>query len=238
MASNVIIPLGLDKENLDQKLVFVIERHGSHACFMLSSLISLGLQSEAAILLLSLHHREKHYEKICSRLGINLTLEKQRGRFVGCYPDMHNAAGETMKTVLKRTFLKLKNDLETLKKLKNRVFLIVDDISDLLLVGCELRDVTIFAQSCRSLMGEGVTLVLGSHMSKEDKQQHILFEMFRRLSDIALEIHAFESMRTFNGALRIMRKKMQAGVVKISSDFHHFKITDNRIVLFSPGFTF
>ncbi|RZF45175.1 hypothetical protein LSTR_LSTR009946 [Laodelphax striatellus] len=236
MASNVIIPLGLDKENLDNKFLFVIERHGSHACFMLSSLISLGLQTEAAIYLVSFHHQEKHYEKICSRLGINLTTEKDKGKFVGCYPMMDS--DEPMEIVLKDLFLQLKIGLEQLKTRNKRVFFIVDDISDLLLTGCDVREATIFAQSCRSLLSDSVTLVMGAHVSKEDKQQLILFEMFRRLSDISIEVHAFESMRTFNGALRIVRKRLQSGLVKICSDFHHFKITDNRIVLFSPGFTF
>ncbi|XP_012220592.1 elongator complex protein 6 [Linepithema humile] len=163
--------LGIDRVNMDGKMILIEEQHGTNANFLLNAVLSHALKKMQAICLVLCHNTFGHYHNVGMRLGYNLLALKEKGQVTVVEPmkivanniaDLCNDSMDKEEIVIPdaisaehmdivhKLFTCVKKSYDEAAKFQGSVVLIVDDINHLLDLGLSMRDTMYFVRYLRS----------------------------------------------------------------------------------------
>lgn len=251
MAAVLFSSLGLDKEDLKRKFIFISEEQPSEANFILSSFLWKAGQEESNICLLALHNSFNHYHNVSLKLGFNLTTLQETGHIVVIEPmknivqsliqpnesDINYYTFANDEHNLKQLFLSLKETIERLSTKK--IYFIIDDVSDLLALGVSVKNVILFVKYCNNLINtfENLTFVVCSHFSECNEQQQVLMNAMCHLADITISVSGLKTgfSADITGSILISHKALYKQQKWNRPNLFHFKLMDRQIKVFALG---
>ncbi|XP_011689331.1 PREDICTED: elongator complex protein 6 [Wasmannia auropunctata] len=166
--------LGLDRVNMDGKMILIEEQHGTNANFLVNAILSDALKRmDAAVCLVLCHNTFGHYHNIGMRLGYNLFNLKEKGQVTVVEPmkiiasnitdmckDFTNRTETIIPDVIStehvdiahKLFACVKEKHDEATRFAKSVILIIDDINHLLDLGLSVRDTMYFMRYLRSFI--------------------------------------------------------------------------------------
>lgn len=185
--------LGIDRVNMDSKMVLIEEHHSSNANFLVNAVLSNALKKGNAICLVVCHNTFGHYHNVGIRLGYNLLNLKEKGQITVVEPmktvasniaDMCKDSANEEKLVIAditakvgicivhRLFTSVKEKYEEAASFNESVVLVIDDMSHFLDLGLTVRDVMYFVRYLRSFIisRRMSQLCILTHVYREDPQ--------------------------------------------------------------------
>lgn len=244
MANEVCTSLGLMGKDLSGKLIQIVEKHGSNASFMISSLMWSASRANTSLCLVALHYPRSHYELVAKNLGFNLKAMIESKTAIVLEPySMYVESTKDLKQIdmrneenVKRLFLDLK---EALKSLPGKKLLIIDDLSDLLCLGSHVSLVTTLLQYCRNLQDhdKDLALTFSSHCSEENEEQNVLVNVVAHIADFRITIAPLKTGFSANvtGSIDVVDNLDDASSTVANHRLFHFKLSDRQIKVFAPG---
>ncbi|XP_014472403.1 PREDICTED: uncharacterized protein LOC106743262 [Dinoponera quadriceps] len=182
--------LGIDRVNMDGKMVLFVEQHGSNANFLVNAVMSNALKKKNAVCLVLCHNTFGHYHNIGARFGYNLLSLKAKGQVTVVEPmkivtgnvvgiradsvDNESIIADIISRehmdVVHRLFIHIRKSYEEAAKFNASVVLVIDDISHLFDLGLGIRDVMYLIRYLRSFMVSHGTskLYILTHTYQED----------------------------------------------------------------------
>ncbi|CAL7933047.1 unnamed protein product [Xylocopa violacea] len=150
--------LGIDKVNMDGKLIVIEERHNSNANFLLSAIVSNALKKNYEICFVLFHNTFNHYHNMGMKFGYNLSLQKEKGKVVVIEPmkiiasDIERIHKQPTNDILKDVFVIIKNECQKIMQDNKPVIIIIDDVSHFSNLKCDLRESVYYLRYLRSLV--------------------------------------------------------------------------------------
>ncbi|KAF3426749.1 hypothetical protein E2986_00907 [Frieseomelitta varia] len=138
--------LGIDKVNMDGKLICIEEQHDTNANFVLSSIISNALKRNYEICFVLFHNTMNHYHNMGTKFGYNLTLLKEKGKVTIIEPmkiiafNMEYIYEQTANNIVHDIFVIIKSELDKIIQSNEHVVIIIDDLSHIYNFGCNLKE--------------------------------------------------------------------------------------------------
>ncbi|GAB1862239.1 Elongator complex protein 6 [Camponotus japonicus] len=157
--------LGIDRVNMNSKVILIQEQHGTNANFLVNAILSHALKQTNAICLVLCHNTFGHYHNIGMRLGYNLLALKEKGQVTVVEPmkiiasniaDMCKDSMDKEKMIIPtvastenidiahRLFTCVREKYNEAAKFAEPVVFIFDDINHLLDFGLSVHDVMYF----------------------------------------------------------------------------------------------
>ncbi|KAJ9573443.1 hypothetical protein L9F63_009171 [Diploptera punctata] len=251
MAAAVCNILGIDKEDLTGKLISVEECHGSNANFVLVCLISQQIQKDCGICLVTLHNSFGHFHNVGTKLGYNLQQLEDKGSVEtvemlnllnSSFDTSENYLFKNTEDIVKDLFIKIREKIEKLMETRKNVCLIVEDISDFLLLGIPVKDVLSFFQYCRVLLDslEGLSVVILTHVAEGDEEQCIVATSVSHVADTVVTISSLKTGQSndVSGVLKIVHRNLEKSIPNHdwnAQNLYHFKLLDRQVKVFAPG---
>lgn len=252
MAQNINTKLGFDKE-IENRFIFIKEEHGIDTSFLVASLMQNALHLDSGLCLLSVHNSSNHYQYIGNKLGFNLQESQESGHAVvvdvmksiinSLYDEADNSEiNFVSKNKAQECFRKLYGIVETsVIKLKERhtcVYLIIDNVSDLLSLGYSAKDVISFVYYCRALLftTHGLVLVVCAHNSENDKDSNLICNALMHAADYKIKVSGLTTGFSLNVTGRIQAERrdlcLEYWIEKLE---FLYKLGDRQIKIFAPG---
>lgn len=165
--------LGIDRVNMNGKLIVVEEKHESNANFIINSIIFNALKKETGILLVLFHNTFNHYHNVAMKFGYNLTMLKEKNKVNIVEPmkiiasdierigeeSTHDSDVNFSKFMANSNVNAMKNLLTTIKdeyhKMKNSnedVIIIIEDLSHIYNLGFSSESPVYYVRYLRSLL--------------------------------------------------------------------------------------
>lgn len=164
--------LGIDRVNMDGKMVLIEEQHCTNANFLVNAVLSNALKKGNAVCLVHCHNTFGHYHNIGVRFGYNLLSLREKGQVTVVEPmkivadnvvhihedsvnneriiaDIHSREHVD---IVHRLFTYIRERYEEAAKFSASVVLVIDDISNFLDLGFSVRDVMCLIRYLRSFM--------------------------------------------------------------------------------------
>lgn len=252
MAQNVNTMFGFDKE-MENRFVFIKEEHGIDASFLVGSLMWNALHSDAGLCLLSVHNSSNHYQYVGNKLGFNLQESQENGHAViidvmKCIVQaFNNDTGDSKidflsknsdQECLKKLYSIVEDSITKLKEQHGCVYLVIDNISDLLSLGNSAKDIILFLYYCRTLLFtiHGLTLVVCAHNSENDKDTNLICNAMMHIAEYKIKVSGLATGFSPNvtGRVETARRDVYLEYWIEKKEFQ-FKLTDRQIKLFAPG---
>lgn len=252
MAQNINTKLEFDKE-IENRFIFIKEEHGIDASFLVASLMQNALHLDSGLCLLSVHNSSNHYQYVGNKLGFNLQESQESG---------HAHVVDVMKYIIqslngeadnsKTDFLSKNPDQECLKKLYSIVetsvtklkeqhgcvYLVIDNISDLLSIGHCAKDIISFVYYCRELLfiTHELVLVVCAHNSENDKDANLICNALMHAADYKIKVSGLITGFSPNvtGKIEAERRDLCQEYWTEKKEFL-YKLSDRQIKLFAPG---
>ncbi|KAL6261952.1 hypothetical protein P5V15_007036 [Pogonomyrmex californicus] len=186
--------LGIDRVNMDGKMILIKEEHGTNANFLVNAVLSHALKKmDTAICLVLCHNTFGHYHNIGMRFGYNLLDLKEKNRVTVIEPmkiitndiiDMCKNITNKMETVIPdvtsaehidvayKLFTYVKEKYDEAAKFTKSVVLIIDDINHFFDLGLDVCDIMYFMKYLRSFLAlhPSSQLCILIHVFREDLQ--------------------------------------------------------------------
>ncbi|XP_077292531.1 elongator complex protein 6 [Arctopsyche grandis] len=251
MALDIISTLELDKETLCGRVILIQETSGCEANFFYSCLIAKALKDESAICLVTVQNDFNHYHNMGLKMGHNLMNLKNTGRVINVdylqlVSDSHCTDNAYPSLV---SCNKSENDLycmiddavSQLQKSYKSVCVIIDDLTDFLLLNYGVSDINRLVQKCRLLVGDKCSLVMGVHVISANDTSYTLAKLFSHMSDIVCEVSGLSTGRSVDvsGSFKVVRPWLDDEnevANKFTSINHYlFKLFERGIKVFAPG---
>lgn len=182
--------LGIDRVNMNGKMVLIEEQHGTNANFLVNAVLSDALKKGSAVCLVYCHNTFGHYHNVGTRFGYNLLSLKAKGQVTVVEPmkivasnviDIcENSMGnekiiadiisQEHIDIMHRLFTHIKERYEEAAKFNQSVVLVIDDISHFLDLGFGVCDTMYLIRYLRSFMALHSTsqLCILTHTYQED----------------------------------------------------------------------
>lgn len=165
--------LGIDRVNMDGKIILIEEQHGTNANFLVNAILSHALKQMNVVCLVLCHNTFSHYHNIGMRLGYNLLALKEKGQVTVVEPmkivttniaDIRKDSVDKEKMIIPdagsaenidiahRLFTCVREKYEEAAKFDESVVVIFDDINHLLDFGFSVHDVMYFVRYLRSFL--------------------------------------------------------------------------------------
>lgn len=165
--------LGIDRVNMNSKMILIQEQHGTNANFLVNAILSHALKQTNAVCLILCHNTFGHYHNIGMRLGYNLLALKEKGQVTVVEPmkivtsniaDMCKDSTDKEKMIIPtvasaenmdiahRLFTCVREKYNEAVKFAEPVVFIFDDINHLLDFGLSAHDVMHFVRYLRSFV--------------------------------------------------------------------------------------
>ncbi|XP_032669402.1 uncharacterized protein LOC116843247 [Odontomachus brunneus] len=182
--------LGIDRVNMDGKMVLIEEQHGTNANFLVNAVLSDALKKGNAACLVHCHNTFGHYHNVGIRFGYNLLSLKAKGQVTVVEPmkivasnvvDICKNSIDNEKIIADiisrehidiahRLFTCIRERYEEAAKFNASVVLVIDDISHLLDLGLSVRDIMYLIRYLRSFMASysKSQLCILTHTYQED----------------------------------------------------------------------
>lgn len=228
--------LELDRSQLYGKFITVHEEHGGDASFALSSFITEFLgDRDASVLVVALHHNFEHYFHTCLRLGMNLNNHKDRIEFVEpdavklCQLETFNEADD-----FKNLLNVLKNNINRLERQKGKVCLVVDCLTDLLVLSDDAKTVKIFIHYLYTLLKDNLCIIVLNQYAQGDRAEISVKTHLEMSSHLNLYVSPLKTgfSKKVSGSMRL---EARGDSNQLNTKFYHYRLTDKQIKIFSPG---
>lgn len=166
--------LGIDRINMNGKIILIEEQHGTNADFLVNAILSYALKKvNAAVCLVLCHNTFSHYHNIGMKFGYNLLGLKEKGQVTVVEPIKITASNVTDmckdfidKTetiipditsmghvnIVHKLFACVKEKYKEAARFRESVVLIIDDINHFLDLGLEVHDTMYFIRCLRSFV--------------------------------------------------------------------------------------
>lgn len=250
MAQDINTILGFDKA-IENHFIFIKEEHGIDASFLVGTLMWNALHSEAGLCLLSVHNSSNHYQYIGNKLGFNLQESQEGGHalvvdVMKCIVQSFNGNTDNTKIDFlsenKECLHKLYNILESsvtkLKEQHDCVYIIIDNVSDLLSLGHSVKDIILFLYYCRTLVFKicGVTLVVCAHNSEHDNDTNLICNAMMHIAEYKIKVSGLSTGFSPNVSGRIQTERRDIGLEYWTEKKEfQYKLSDRQIKIFAPG---
>lgn len=249
MAQDVNTMFEFDKE-MENMFVFIKEEHGIDASFLVGSLMWSAIHSDAGLCLIPLHNSSNHYQYVGNKLGFNLQESQENGHAV--IIDVIKSIGQAFSkdtgdskidilsktSDLKKLYDIVKDSVTKLKEQHGCVYLVIDNISDLLSIGYSAKDIILFLYYCRTLLFtiHGLTLVVCAHNSENDKDTNLICNAMMHIAEYKIKVSGLATGFSPNvtGRIETARRDVYLEYWVEKKEFQ-FKVTDRQIKLFAPG---
>lgn len=257
--------LGIDRVNMNGKMILIQEQHGTNANFLLNAVLLHALKKTQAVCLVLCHNTFGHYHNVGMRLGYNLLALKEKGQITVVEPmkiaasnvaDMYkdsvdkeeivipDAASTEHANIVRTLFTRVKESYDEASKFKESVVLIIDDISHLLDLGLSIRDAMYFVRYLRSFVASHPSsqLCILAHTYQWDPQTSnadAVANMLRHMAHLCVATEPFKTghFGDTSGKL-IVRWRTESVRSKYhwtEETTHLFKLSDWQVKICIPG---
>lgn len=151
--------LGIDKVDMDGKLILIEERHNSDANFLLSSIVYNAVRKNCGICFVLFHNTFNHYQNVGMKFGYNLTSLREKGKIAVIEPMKEIVSNvecmqERATSIINNIFMAIKSECNKMTNEGRSVLIIIDDISHFYNLGCDLNESVHYVRCLRSFLGQ------------------------------------------------------------------------------------
>lgn len=242
--------LGIDKVNMDGKLICIEEQHDSNASFLLSCVIFNALKKNYRICFILFHNTMNHYHNMGVKFGYNLMLLKEKHKVTVIEPmkfivsNMGYTCEQTANNIIHDIFLTIKNEYDKIVQNNEPVTIIIDDFSHIYNFGCNLRESTYYVRYLRSLVEyyNKSQLCIITHTYKDEPKNsvsNIFAYGLKHMADLFVKIEPLETGYssdvsgniTINWKMDDIRTKYNWSEVAR----YIYKLSDRQVQIYAPG---
>ncbi|XP_076644230.1 elongator complex protein 6 [Halictus rubicundus] len=255
--------LGIDKVNMDGKLILIEERHNSNANFVLNSVILNALSNNNGICFILFHNTFNHYHNVGMKFGYNLKVLKAEGKvdiiepmkIIGANLQSRNNDDtcKLQETNIKVTsditsdlsdslFRIIKNEYCEMKKSQN-VTIVIDDLSHLYNLGFTLKDSMCYLKLLRSLIecdNTSLCIAIHTYDSKlQNSSANVAVHILKYMAHLFVMIDSFETgySSDVTGKIavnwRVDHVRREHNWSEISR--YMYKVSDRQVKVYAPG---
>lgn len=238
MSTSVLLACELNEQKLPP-FVLIQENSGADASFLVTTLIGSCLKPQQnGVQLICLHHISQHYISAAARLGFNVSMARDKGRFIisepladiGLNSLSSKYLSKSKQTLLDSLFQNIKDDMEQQLQNKEHVTIIIDNVTALVDLDCSKSLVLLFCHKLINLANDRISVVLKVNTS------NLYSEFVTSLEDYANSNYLITKMKS--GEFHEVDGKI---IYKKRSKFSHisktilYKVGDKNIKIFQPG---
>ena len=244
MTNSVVTALQLDQNPLHNQLVLIEENKTSDGSFLLSTILHHQIKNKNKIVLVLFHNSIGHYHAISQKLGYNLlSLQDSNDLIVIDIPRMiaslnSEALFSDKPISLADLFSEIKTDVSELTK-SSDVTLIFENVSNLLLMSYELKDVFSFIHNIRILLNEikNVSVVLLLHNISTSDDYVSLINNLKHVSNPIITLSDLKTGKAIDvtGIFTVKWKEKDFSKWNEQSEYH-YQLLDRNIKVFAPGY--
>ncbi|XP_076220849.1 elongator complex protein 6 isoform X2 [Nomia melanderi] len=257
--------LGIDKVNVDGKLILIEERHNSNANFVLNSVILDALNRNYGICFALFHNTFHHYHNVGMKFGYNLTVLRAEGKVRVIEPmkiieskmrsrndertyDMQgtdvNVTYNVSNDINDSLFGTITDEYHKMKKSHKHVIIIIDDLGHLYNLGFTLKDSMSYVRFLRSLIEHDIAsqLCIAIHTYKCELQNSIAnrsVHILKHMAHLFVKIDSFKTGQSNDVSGKIT---INWRVDRIRNEHkwseiskYMYKLLDRQVKIYSPG---
>lgn len=233
MTASVINALQLDQKSLKNQFITIEENNTSDASFLLSSVIDLQIKNKCKIIFVLFHNTIGHYHAIGQKLGYNLLALQESGDLVVI--DILKSVSTNID--LKNLYFDIKKQISDYQS--NEICLILENVSNLLLLDIELKDAYTFIHYMRTLLCEvkNLSIVASLHNFSSCKDHNILLNSLKHTSDLVISVSDLKTGKAIDvsGIFTVKWKEKDYSKWNEQSEYH-YQLLDRNIKVFAPGY--
>lgn len=257
--------LGIDRVNMDSKIILIEEQHGTNANFLVNAILSHALKQKKAVCLVLCHNTFGHYHNIGMRLGYNLLALKEKGQVTVAEPmkivatniaDMCKDSADKEKMIIPdaasmenidiahRLFTCVRKKYDEAAKFGESVVFIFDDINHLLDFGLSLHDVMYFVRYLRSFVALHPLsqLCILTHTFQDDSQTSntdVVAKILKYMAHLCVTTQPFRTGHSSDASGKlIIHWRIDSIRLKFhwaEKTTHLFKLLDWQVKIGAPG---
>nr|XP_034173828.1 elongator complex protein 6 [Osmia lignaria] len=243
---SVLDTLGIDKVNIDRKVILIEEQHYSNANFLLSAIISHALKKDYGICFVLFHSTFNHYHNVGMKFGYNLSLLKEKDKVTFIEPikinapDMDNIYKETINKVIDNLFITIKNKYNKMKTDNKPVIIIIDDLSHLYNFGFNLKQCMYYIRCLRSLIEHDDTseLCIMTHAYKHEGSDTFI-DILKYMAHLFVMVEPLKTGHS-NDATGIMTVNWRVDSIRRKRNWpevakYIYKLSNRQVQIFASG---
>lgn len=242
--------IGIDRVNMDGKLILIEERHDSSANFLLTCVISNAVKNNYGICLVLFHDTFNHYHNTGMKFGYNLTLLKEKGKVTVVEPmkvvasNVECSREKPSTDILRDILVTIETEYRSVAKNNQPAIIVSDDLSHLCSFGCDLRQCVYYARCLTSLVqrSDAAQLCVLTHTYKiesPDSLSNTLARCLARMAQLFLKTEPLETGYSSHASGNLtVNWRIDAVRAKYSwpeLSRYMYKLTDRRVQIYAPG---
>lgn len=247
--------LGIDKVNMDGKLIVIEERHNSNANFVLNSVVLNALNNNNGICFILFHNTFNHYHNVGMKFGYNLKVLRTEGKVHIVEPmkiiasnlqsrnnEETNLASDVTSDLSDILFRSIKDEYCEMKKSGN-VTIVIDDLSHLYNLGFTLKDSMCYLKLLRSLIEcDNASLCIAIHTYDSRLQNcsaNVAVNILKYMAHLFVMIDSLETgySNDITGKItinwRIDHIRTEHNWPEVSK--YMYKVSDRQVKIYAPG---
>lgn len=257
--------LGIDRVNMDSKIILIEEQHGTNANFLVNAILSHALKQTKAVCLVLCHNTFSHYHNVGMRLGYNLLTLKEKGQVTVAEPmkivaaniaDMYKDSVNQEELIIPdfastenidiahRLFTCVRKKYDEAAKFNESVVFIFDDINHLLDFGLSVQDVMYFVRYLRSFaaLHPLSELCILTHTYQDDSQTSntdVVAKILKYMAHLCVTTQPFKTGYSSDASGKLI---IHWRIDSIRSKYHWaektthlFKLLDWQVKIGAPG---
>lgn len=257
--------LGIDRVNMNSKVILIQEQHGTNANFLVNAILSHALKQTNAICLVLCHNTFGHYHNIGMRLGYNLLALKEKGQVTVVEPmkiiasniaDMCKDSMDKEKMIIPtvastenidiahRLFTCVREKYNEAAKFTEPVVFIFDDINHLLDFGLSVHNVMYFVRYLRSFVALHPLsqLCILAHTYQDESQisnTDVVANALKHMAHLCVTTQPFRTGRSSDASGKLI-VHWRINSVRLEYHWaekttHLFKLLDWQVKIGAPG---
>lgn len=259
--------LGIDRVNINGKTILIEEQHGTNANFLVNAILLHSLKKmNAAVCLVLCHNTFSHYHNIGMKLGYNLLNLKEKGQITVVEPmklvasnvtDMCKDFIDRTETIIPdvtsmehvdivhRLFTCIKEKYEEAAMFSESVFLIIDDINNLLDLGLGIRDTIYFMRYLRSFIAlyPSSQLCILAHTYQGNKLQtsnaDMVANVLKHMANLCVTTQPFKTGHSSDASGKLIvhwkTNSIRSKYHWTEKTTHLFNLLDWQVKICAPG---
>ena len=240
--------LGIDKVNMDGKLICIEEQHDTNANFVLSSIISNALKRNHEICFVLFHNTMNHYHNIGMKFGYNLTLLREKGKVTIIEPmkivafNLEYIYEQTTNNIVHDIFVIIKTEYDKIVQNNKHVLIIIDDLSHIYNFGCNLKKSMYYMRYLRSLIEcyNISQLCVVTHTYKDENSfPNVLAHGLKYIAHLFIKTEPLETGYSSDASGNItIHWKMDDVRIKYNWPKvmkYIYKLSDRQVQIYAPG---
>lgn len=241
--------LGIDKVDMDGKVILIEEQHYSNANFLSNAIILYALKKDYRICFVLFHNTFNHYHYVGMKFGYDLSLLKEKGK-VTCIEPMKiinepdNEPNKYIltikKVVINDLLITIKNEYNKMKEDNKPVIIIIDDISHLYNFGLNLRQCMYFIRCLRSLIESDNTsqFYIMTHAYKHEGSDTFI-DILKYMAHLFVKVEPLKTGYT-NDATGIMTVNWRVDSIRRKHNWpevakYKYQLSDFKVQIFASG---